>query len=167
MKHFILSIIKTERIPCRMFSAGTLMKILVGGPIKAAQTFCLIFHSMRMHNIHDNSNSIGMGCINKLLQLLGSSKPGRCRKETGNMVAKRPIIWMLLNGHNLNCIVSGLVNTRQDVFTEFRITTYSFLTGAHSYMALINQQRGLGWNKFLIFKHIRYRWVPNLCGKDF
>ena len=44
MKHFVLSVIKTEGIPCRMLTAVTLIEILARVARKIAQSFYFILH---------------------------------------------------------------------------------------------------------------------------
>ena len=43
---FILSVVETERIPCRMFAAVTLIEVLAGIAGKVAQTFHFVLYSV-------------------------------------------------------------------------------------------------------------------------
>ena len=74
------------------------------------------------------------------------------------MVSERTIIRMLLNGHNLNTIVSVLLDSRQYILTEL----YLFGILRHSDMALVDEKRRLVGLKLGLLPFIRLG-VPNLC----
>ena len=81
MQHLVLTIIETERIPCRMLVTIAWVEELIRIASKIAKTFNLVLNSMRMHDIHNNCHTILMSSINKLLQLLWSTKTTTWCKE--------------------------------------------------------------------------------------
>ena len=74
VKHIILSVVKTEGIPCWMFVTISRIEELIWITGKIAQSFNLILHSMRVHNIHNHGYSVLVSLVNKSLQLLWGSK---------------------------------------------------------------------------------------------
>ena len=78
------------------------------------------------------------------------------------MVSERTIIRMLLNGHNLNTIVSVLLDSRQYILTELIVCSYLFGILRHSDMALVDEKRRLVGLKLGLLPFIRLG-VPNLC----
>src|SRR3989339_932819 len=101
MNYLILTIIKAFSIPGRMISLSPTMKKLMSSSIKTAQSFHFIFYSMRMDDIHDNFKAISMGLINKCFQIIGGTEARRRGKKIRNLIPKRTIVRVLLNGHNL------------------------------------------------------------------
>ena len=88
MYHFILSIVKTERIPCRMLTTTVAIEILIVASVKASETFHLIFNGMGMNDVHDHGYAHLMSGINQRLKLLGSSETARRRIEARHMIAE-------------------------------------------------------------------------------
>lgn len=75
------------------------------------------------------------------------------RKKIGDMVPKWPIICMLLNGHNLHCIVSQFSDPWEHLSLEFCITVdFGFCT-AHTHMTLINSE-GIRFVRPSIFEFV-------------
>ena len=118
---FILAIVKTKRIPRRMFTTPSRIEILVRITGKITQSFYLILHCMGMNNIHNNSDTHSMSSIDQLLQLIRSTETGRSGKETGYVVTETSIIRMFLNSHYLNTIIPFFGNAGKHLFTEFII----------------------------------------------
>ena len=139
MYHFIFAIIKTERIPCRMFTTCSRIEILIRITGKIAQTFYLVLHSMRVNNIHYYSNPQSVSSINQFFELFRSTETRRSRKETRYMVAKATVIRMFLNGHNLNTVVTSFCYTRKNLFTELTVSSNFFFLLSHTDMAFINK----------------------------
>ena len=57
-----------------MFTAAVAIEILVVAAIEAAEAFNLIFHRMRMHDIHNHGYAELMGIVDKVLQFVGCAE---------------------------------------------------------------------------------------------
>ena len=160
MNDLRLLIIKAQRIPCRMLATRTCVEILIGRTVEIAQTLLLVLHGMRVNQIHNHSDAATVRIVNQRLQLLRSTKTGRCGKETAHMITKRAVVWVLLNSHNLDAIVAQRIHARQHVLAELLIRGHTLGIAAHSYMALIDEQTrlvALGLNRHFMRKTIRLR----------
>ena len=82
------------------------------------------------------------------------------------MIAERTIIWVLLNSHYLNTVVTILDYTRQDILAELVICAHLLGIFAHSDVALIYEQRVLVWLERLLFPLILLLWSPNLSREN-
>ena len=78
------------------------------------------------------------------------------------MITETPIVWMFLNSHNLNAIVSFLCDTRKYLFTKFIIASNFLFLLCHADMAFVNQQRISGRLKCLLPKFIGVLRSPHL-----
>ena len=117
------------------------IEILVGVAGKIAQTLDFVLHGMRVNDVHDDGNALGMGRIDKGLQLLGCAETARRGKERTHVVAEGAVVRVLLYGHNLNAVVACLDHARQHIVLEFRVGSHLFGILSHADVALINQQR--------------------------
>ena len=72
--HLILSIIKTQTIPCRMFASVTGTEILIRIARKITQSLNHVLDCMTMHNVHDDGHALLMGCIYQLFQFFRCTK---------------------------------------------------------------------------------------------
>ena len=70
VENLIFTVVKTERIPCRMFATTIAIKILVITAVKPAETLQFIFHSMRVNYIHNHGYSHGVRRVNKRFKFL-------------------------------------------------------------------------------------------------
>ena len=167
VKHFILAVVEAEGVPGLVVSANRItMEIKIAGAIHAGQSFGLIFYGMRMYNVHDHGNAHLMGGVDQLTQFIGRAAAGGGCKETGYMIAERPIVGMLLDSHDLDGVVSVLFYTGKDIFPEFVVGTYLFLAGGHAYMGFVDEQRrGVG-HKAGLAEPVWLLRFPHLCTEN-
>ena len=163
MKHFILSIVETKGIPCRMLATGTAQKILRVRSIETSEAFYFVLDSMTMYDIHNHSNPHTMSLVYQLFQFFRRTKTGRCGKKTADMITERTIIRMFLNSHNLNGIISFLRNTGQHHTTEFVVTANFLFIRSHTDMTFINHQRISLCTEHLLSEPVRILRFPDLC----
>ncbi len=83
------------------------------------------------------------------------------------MIAEASIIWMFLNSHNLDTIISFFSNTRKYFLAEFVICAHFFLLLCHSDMTFINQQRIRVGLKCFLLEFIGVLRSPDLCTEYF
>ena len=162
MQHFVLAIIETKRVPSRVFVAFARVKILVRVASKVSQSFSFILHGMRMNNVHNDCNAIGMCFIDKFFKLFRCTKArAGCKKRT-YMIAKTPIIGVFLNCHNLNSIVAFFYYSWQYVLFKFNISTNFLSILPHSDVAFVNKKWRFVWLKGLMFPLIFFFKTPYL-----
>ena len=77
---------------------------------------------------------------------------------------------MLLNRHDLYAVVAEFGYARQNILTELVVCAYTLLLGSHADVALIDEQRSVGFPTFrtAALAHIElFLRSPNLCREDF
>ena len=75
MQHVVLAIVKTERIPCRMLMAFAWIEELIRVACKISQSFNLVFHCMRVYDIHYDGDTVFMCSVDEFLELFRCTKP--------------------------------------------------------------------------------------------
>ena len=93
-----------------------------------------------VNNIHNYSNTQFVSLANERLQLLGRTKTRRRSKEVCHVVAKRAVVWVLGNSHNLNSVVASLLHTRQNIALKLLVGRHALLLGGHTDVRFVNQQ---------------------------
>ena len=162
VNHLVLTVVEAETVPSRMFVTVARIEILVRIAGKIAKALNLVLHCMRMNDIHDNSNTILMSRINKILQLFRSTETAAGCKEAAHMITEGTIIWMLLDSHDLDAVVTVLDDARQYILLELSIGTYLLGILTHTDMALIDQKRSSLCLESLLLPFVRLR-IPYLC----
>ena len=75
MEHFVLSVVKAERIPGGVLaSPGIGMEILVWGAVEASDAFVLVLYSMRMDYIHNHGYAELVRFVYQFLEVFGSAE---------------------------------------------------------------------------------------------
>ena len=83
------------------------------------------------------------------------------------MITEAPVIRMLLNRHNLNCIIARLFDARQNVFFKLNVSADFLGVLRHADVAFINQKRFRIDFKAFVVPLVRLRRIPNLRGENF
>ena len=161
---FILPVVETPRAPGRMMSSGAGIEVQVVPPVEAAQAFGLVAHGVRVDYIHNDGNAPCVGVIDKCLELLRSAEAGAESKEIGHLIAERPVVGMLLQGHYLKDVVAQGSHSRKDLKAELLECADLLLLAAHSYMALVDERMGPA-SDLAVLPHIR-RGVPYLGAEQ-
>lgn len=106
--------------------------------IESIDTICNIRGGMRVHQIDDDSDAHGMGLVDKVLEVVGGARSGRNSEESGYVVAERPIVSMLLAGHQLYNIVASFFNSRQNIVSVCSVLTDTATFMSHAHMRLVD-----------------------------
>jgi hypothetical protein len=75
---------------------------------------------MGMDQVHDHGNAPFVGRIDQVHEIFRRTEPGRRGEKAGDMVAEGAVIGMLLDGHELNGVVAGIDDARQDISVNSR-----------------------------------------------
>ena len=111
-------------------------------PVEIAQALGLVLDHVRMHDVHNDGDALGMRGIHQGLELLGGAETGTEGEDVGDLVAEGTVVGMLLKGHDLEDVVSQLRDLGQDVAAELVEGGDSLLLTAHSDVALVDE--GIG-----------------------
>ena len=166
VQNLVLSIVKTKAVPCRMLAAASLIEVLARIAGKVAKTLHFILHRMAVNNIHNDRYAHTMSLIYQSLQFLRRAESAAGSEETAHMIAETAIIGMLLNGHNLDAIITCLVHTRQHVYAELLVRAYLLCILSHADMALVNEQRTCIRFELVILPFILVLGLPHL-GREY
>ena len=139
MDDFILSVVEAKRIPGGVFTPIAGIKILLGVAREIPQAFYFVLDGVALHQIHDNRHAFLVCRVNQLLQFFGSAEARRRSKEAGHMIPEGTIIRMLLNGHDLDTIVSVFDNSRKHILAKLIVGPDFLGILRHSDVALVDE----------------------------
>ena len=137
---FVLAIVEAKAIPSGMLATAARIEELAGVTAEVAQTLYFILNGVALHEVHDNGNAHGVRLVNQLLEFLGSAETTGGCKETAHVVTETAVVGMLLQGHNLETVVTFLSNTREDQFAKLVVRAHLLGILRHTDMAFINKE---------------------------
>ena len=106
MQYFVLAVVKTQTVPCRVFAAPAVMEILVTCSVEVAQSFQLILDGMAVYQVHDHMHSATMHIVNQRLQFVRRAETTAGSKEIRYMVSETSVVGVFLDGHNLDAVIT-------------------------------------------------------------
>ncbi len=166
MEHLVLAIVEAERVPGRMFAASVAIEIEIIATVETPETLDLVLDGVAVDYVHDHSYAFGVSGIDQSLELLGCAETARRGEETRHMIAERPVIRMLLNRHDLNCIVAVGSDSGKDLFAELTVGADTLAVLRHAYMALVDQKGLCVGNKVAAGPLISLGRFPHLSRKN-
>ena len=149
-----------------MLVAVTTVEILIRVASKVAQSLNLVLHSVRMNNVHDDSDAMLVCFIHQLLQFLWCAETATWSEEIGNMVAETAVVRVLSNCHDLDAVVAVLDDAREHIVLEFCVGSHLFSILSHTDVAFVDEQRVGIWLEILFLPNVRCFRSPNLCGEN-
>src|SRR5262245_9059992 len=99
-----------------------------------------------------------MRMVHELFQFVGSSKARRRREKTRDLITERSVVRVLLNRHQLDSIVTGIGNTRQDVLRELSVRPYMRTLLRHSNVRFVNNRRASRNAIIGMLPHVWFFW---------
>ena len=108
MLHLVLAVVEEHRVPIGLVARLSGQRIVVVCAVQLVDAFVEVLHVVGVYEVHDDSQPQLVGAAHQLLQLFGRAA-ARCRgEETRHMVAERPVIGVLGDGHELHGVVAVL-----------------------------------------------------------
>ena len=132
------AVIEQFGIPVGLLAGRTGKRIMVIGPVQFVETFVDILDIMRLHQVHHYRKPQFMCPFDQRFQIFRRPETGRRGEKIADMVAETAVIGMLGHSHQLNDIVTVLLDAGQNRPGEFGIGPHPLLLLAHAHMALIN-----------------------------
>ena len=163
VQYVVLTIVEAKRVPSRMLVTVAGIEELVGIASQIAQAFYFVLNCVTMNNIHNNANAQLMSLIDQGLQLFGRAEAAAGSEERADMIAERAIVGVLLNGHDLNGVVTVLGHSGQHVQAELVVGAHLLGILTHAHMALVDEQRVLLRTEASLLPHVGHGRVPHLC----
>ena len=114
------------------------MEKLIIGAVKAAEAFDFVVDRVGMHQVHEHGQPHAVGGVDEGLEIFGRAEAGGRGEKAGDVVSEGSVVWMLLNSHELYCIVSGLYDSGKYTLTKFFVCSNFFIFSGHTNMSFIN-----------------------------
>ena len=142
MLHIQLAVVEAARVPGVVVAPVAVVKELVACAIELREPFHRVLDGMRVDDIHDDEEPHAVRDIDQLAQLVGGTEAGGGGKEVGDMVAERAVVGVFHDGHQLDRVVPGRLDARQDVLTELGVGPDPPPLLGHADVRFVDQQRG-------------------------
>ena len=94
------------------------VEIQVFFPVEKAKPLSLIINAVGMDDVHHDGDSHPVGCVNQFLELLRCAEPRAQGEKVRDLVAERPVLRMLLEGHDLDRVITEVLDPRQHILPE-------------------------------------------------
>lgn len=140
------------------------MEILVICSVKFVYAIQYILRGMAMYDIQQHSYSHAMCRVNQLLEIFRGSVTTAGCEEIVNLVAKRCVVCMLHNSHQLYHIVPKVIYPGEHILCEFFVSRHSLIRCGYSNMSLIHTS-AFWLGRSCVLKGILLMgwWVPESC----
>ena len=138
--HFALAVVEEFRIPVGLVARLARGRVEVVRAVQLVDPLVEVLHVVGVHEIHDDGQSQLVRPAHQLFQLLGRAEARRGGEETRNVVAERPVVGVLGDGHELHGVVAAAFDDREDSFSEFAVGPHSLALLRHAHVGLVDQQ---------------------------
>ena len=156
VENLIFVIVEELGIPSRVMTLFAIVEVLIGCGIELEDTLVGVLDSVGVYHVEKNGDTHSVSGVNKALKLIRIAVTGGCSKEGGHLISKGTVIWVLHNRHNLNSVISLLLDTGEDLIAKFDVCTNLLFLLRHTDVALVYKNVLIG-NKVII--------LPLILGK--
>ena len=96
-----MSVVEQATVPDWMVPSWPSMEVAVISAIKLVQTIRDVLGSMAVHDVKQDADAKTVGSVDHEHEFFGGTKTAANREETGDLVAKRRIVRVLHDRHQL------------------------------------------------------------------
>lgn len=166
----MIAIVEQSAVPQIVAAFGTFMEIEMVAAIKHVQAVEHVFRSVTVDHVEQNGNSHTMSRINELFQIVGSPVATASSEETVDLIAEACIVCMLHDGHQLDDIVTQVLDPREDILRKLLVGSNLWLGRGDADVSFVYTSTGrLGWAGILEHIALFLGRVPEACiidGRD-
>ena len=95
---------------------------------------------MRLDDVHQDAQAGVVGGVNELFEVVGGAKTGRSGEEVGNVIAERSVVGVFHDAHELDGVVSGSFDARDDILGELFVAADAFGFLGHADVGFIDKE---------------------------
>ena len=116
------------------------VEIKVLTAIEQAKSLILITATMRVDDVHHDSDAHPVRSVHQLLELLRGAEAGAQGEEIRHLIAERAVVRVLLKRHYLDCVVTESLDPRQHILPELTECGDLAFLRAHPDVALVDER---------------------------
>lgn len=163
----MVTIIEKTAIPLVVVAFATAMEILVISSIKIIEAIEDIFGRMAMHDVKQDHDAHAVRGVNELLEIFRRTITTACRKEIVDLISEAGVISMFHDSHELDDIVTEILNPGQHISRELFISSNALLRRRDADVSLVDASTfGLLWTRVLELVLFRSGGIPKACVID-
>ena len=143
------------------------MRVEVVGAVETVDALGEILDGVGVNNVHNHTDASIVRSLDEVFEFLRRSKPRTRREKVAHVVAKRTVIRMLGDCHNLYGIVAALNDMRQHIVLKLLVSANALLLPRHSDMTFIDEERLVGIGLEFFSAPIELLRLPYLRCENF
>mmetsp|Transcript_29820 Transcript_29820/g.71003 ORF Transcript_29820/g.71003 Transcript_29820/m.71003 type:complete len:346 (+) Transcript_29820:5541-6578(+) len=162
----VLAVVEQRGAPLLLLALASAMRVAVVGTIHGSEAIHLVRRAVRMHQVHNHRQAVGVGRVHQILELVRRAQSACWGEEVGDMVTIGAVPSMLCNCHDLQSIVAETFDAGQDLL-EFQVRVNSLLFSCDAWMGFVDLQ--VLWARRPCMSHHiarRGRWLPHHAVED-
>ena len=156
-------VVKAFRVPLRMVAFSARVEVLVAGAIEVVEPLRHIFHSVGVNDVEYHGDAHAVSGIDKVFQILRRAETRAGGEKGRHVVTEGAVVGMLLHSHELDGVVAGLCDARQDFVGELTVGMHARFLACHAGVALVNERGGDHRGVEHVFPNVRFRRAPDLA----
>jgi hypothetical protein len=133
----MVSVVEQTAVPLVMSTLATTVKVLVVSTVELVDTIKHVLGGVTVDYVEQHGNTEAVSGINELLEVFGSSISTASCEEVVDLVSKTGIVGMLHDSHQLNHIVSQVLNSGEHVLGELLVTRNSLVWAGDTDVRLV------------------------------
>mmetsp|Transcript_2946 Transcript_2946/g.7968 ORF Transcript_2946/g.7968 Transcript_2946/m.7968 type:complete len:464 (-) Transcript_2946:316-1707(-) len=133
-------VVEEPAVPHPVVPLGPGVKVLAIGPVKEVDPVVGVARRVRVDDVDQHKQSQPVRLVDHRLELLRGSRPRGHAEKVCDVVAKTPVVGMLLDGHDLDGVVTQVPDPWQHVVLELKIGIDLRLLAGHAHVALVDPQ---------------------------
>ena len=168
--NLVMTVVEKPAVPELVLALGATMEVLVIGTVKLIQAIKDVLGGVTVDDVEQHNNAQGVGSIHQLLEILGRAVSAAGSEEAVHLITETGIVGVLHDGHELNGVVSQVLDAGKHVLCELFISSHLALRGGNADVGLVDP-KALGLRGPLVLECVSFGLgrVPEprlVCGRD-
>lgn len=134
----VMTVVEKPAVPKIMLALAAAMEVLVVSTVKLIQAIKDVLGGVTVDDIEQHGNTHGVGSVYQLLEILGWAVSAACREEAVHLISETGIVGVLHDGHELNGVVSQVLDARKHGLGELLIGSHLALRGGNADVGLVD-----------------------------
>ena len=143
-QRLVAAVIEQPRVPLAVVAGVALQKVVLAPTlpeVKPGQAVVRVAGDVRVHDIQEHADPELVRLVHQVLEVLGRARPGAHGERVGDVVAERRVVCVLLDGHQLDRVISALLDAGKDVVCKIPVRRHLLVRRGHAHVRLVNLER--------------------------
>mmetsp|Transcript_8241 Transcript_8241/g.15658 ORF Transcript_8241/g.15658 Transcript_8241/m.15658 type:complete len:572 (-) Transcript_8241:563-2278(-) len=138
---FVLAVVEEPRVPHPVVPALAGVEEVRVRAVEHVDAVQDVVGGVAVHDVHQHHQSVPMGLVDQVLELVRRAAAGGHSEKVGDVVAEGSVEGVLLDGHELDGVVAHLRCARHHVARKLEVRGHLGLRAGHAHVRLVDAQR--------------------------